>query len=86
MAAPDPRTGLREKTASHTRIAEITPANTDLPFRAYEIYVSGNGGELQVLTITGDDVTFTVEAKSRWFIQADQIKTGTTATGIVIMG
>lgn len=67
------------------RFAEVTPSDsTDLTTTGAALYV-GNGGDVVVVSLEGNEVTFENVRDGSWMpIQVARVKsTGTTATGIV---
>lgn len=64
-------------------VFNITPNDgTDLPQKAYGIYVSG-AGDLHYISEHGDEDTVTLAAGDKWIIVVKKVySTGTTATGI----
>ena len=66
------------------RAFEITPGPNDLPHVTRAIYISG-AGDVRVLTIGDDDVTFAALAVGviHWVRVKRVMATGTTAPGII---
>jgi hypothetical protein len=75
-------------TSIGRRAAVVVPSDTNLlPFAAMHIYV-GTGGDVRLLTMNGDDVTYKNKPSGTYIdIVAQKIfDTGTTAKDLLIDG
>jgi len=66
-----------------SRIFDITPANSDLPVPTKAIFVGGAGNLVLIALNDTAQVTLAVGAGAIIPVRARQVRTGTTATGLV---